>query len=361
MTAITASVAAPFDDGDLGDWIGIDIESAADHSRPAALSYEPWAYWRAVTANNNYFAAIEQKETGKAAWWIYSADDIIATALTDEDDYAVRLGKMRGEAKLEALRRLWRSLSSATAIYPEPIRATDLYKAVVAATAASPSKFSPVVGAPSIFSISNEVVTINNTARIATRYRPSGDAEVLFASRIVSAKTRQPLQLLQTSPGIFELSEPGYGALIVSYATTRRLVYIEYEAFSGGQEGFWSSAVKEQFARDTLLSGSYPEKNAPPVMLLITSRRSHSQTVANSPRRASSMGAQMAASAQFALAANKDADEQGITLSENSRSVASRRIVSSTSPNQYVDVEIATEIVMQDSTGKTWTFKYSAG
>jgi len=216
MSDISASAAANFD-GDLGDWIGLELAPAEDASRKVTLSFEQFAFERAVTTDRGYYAAIAQASPGKAAWWVYSADDIILTLLSDESDYASRLAGERKHAH-DLMLREWAGrlggMIPASPVYTYPIPAITMRAAVALATGASPGNpVKPVIGGLQGFDVGNEALTLNNSARITTKYRPTDNAELLYSSNIVSALTRKPLVLTQTSPGVFELPEPGYGAL----------------------------------------------------------------------------------------------------------------------------------------------------
>lgn len=354
MSDLSATAGIALGDDDLGDWAGLHIEAAEDKSRKAVLAYEQFAYIRAVTTDKEYFEALRQDSPGLAAWWVYGTDAITATPLSNESDYAARAAKERAAAR-EIMLRQWAQGTSG--IYRDPIPAITMRPAVaLAAGSDAGATVLPVVGGLQDFEVGNEVVTFNNTSRMTTQFRPSADAVVIFLSRIVSAATRKPLAMRQTSPGVFELPEPGYGSLICNYATQRRLVSIGYEAFTGGTADFWTDAVKEQLARDTLLSGRYPDDKAPPVMLLITSARTNAQQAIKAPRAVSDLGTAMAAAAaRSQVIAEKD----GVTLTETGRVNVSKRITSSQNSSHYVDVDVATEIQMDGSDGKKWTLRFS--
>lgn len=359
MSEISTHASTALTDGDLGDWIGLEIEEAPDASRKVVLGIDQWPYQRAIMSDRGYFSAIVQASPGVAAWWVYSTDEIIATSISSETDYAARLAAARAEV---IRRNIQRAQQNAGYIYPAPITYSDMAPAVSLAAGVTGQDVQPEIGPLDDYEIKNESIKINNTARVATKYRPTESAGVVYLSNIISASTRQPLTLTQTSPGIFELPEPGYGALIVSYATKRRMVSIEYEAFSGGNDGFWTDSVKEQFARDVITGGSYKSAEAPPVMILVTSTRTNGQAFASAQRQVGDVGSQMAAGQQMATAVaaiEDEANPAGTTLTEQSRSIVTKRIYAAGSQTQYVEVAVATEIAMRDGQGRGWTFRFN--
>lgn len=362
MSEISASATASLDDeGDLGDWAGTNIDQAEDVSRKVTLAFDSPLYTKALTTGTGYYQAVSQYSPGLAAWWVYSTDDIIVTALTDESDYATRMAQSR-EAAHDLLVRRWMEQinggGSGVTFLIKPMSAAEMRAAVALATGeVHAQQVQPVIGALQDYEISNEVVNFNNTGRMTTKFQPNADAVPFFVSRIISAKTRKPIPLTQNRPGVFELPEPGYGAIIVNYATRRRLISVAYEAFAGGTEGYWTDGVREQFAREVLTTGKYPEGTAPPIMLLITSTRTNAQVVARASRQVNDIGSSMAAQQ---LQDNADpAKQKDLTLTEQSRATITRRITSSQNPNQWVEVDIATEITMADGDGKSWKFTYN--
>lgn len=359
MSSLATTASTSLGDADLGDWAGIDIEADESASRKVTLSYDSATYTSATMAEaahlgtGGYYAALAQASPGIAAWWVYSSDDIAVTSLSNESDYATRIAEER-DAAAKIMFLIW--AGTLGQMYRDPIPAITMRPAVSLA-AAPGSAVQPVVGVLQDYDISNEIIDYNNSARVTTKYRPSDNAVVIFLSSIISATTRKPLAMTQTSPGVFELPEPGYGCIIANYTTRRRKVSLAYEAFTGGDEAFWTDEVREQFARDTFVSGTYPEEKAPPVMLLVTSARTHAQMVAKTSRGVNSFGAGVATGQMQTQSSS--GNKRDVTLTEQSRTTVSKRITSSQNSSQYVDVDIATEIQMDDGDGNHWLLRFS--
>lgn len=330
-------------------WSSITAEVAEPGKGAAKLFAEitSFEFNRAMREDARYLEAITVTNLGVAAWWVYG-EKVRATPLTDEREFEIKANAMSEEMdKLRYLSAYTKIRPSRPGEYVAQSWDYVLYaRRMVRAAQESSSVTSTVTVHPPVsHQISFEEITFSDSAIEHTRHRPQGTVSVFFYGRFVSAASGLPLVLHQNEPGVFSLSEPGYGMLIVSYLTSRQLVSVNYDLWTSAM----TPAQREEIARETILCG-WPEDNVPKIFVLVAREEAPEiQAMITAPRKA-------VVSQRDILRAPAPPEEP--KLKEESRETESKTIKASNDPNQTVTFKRVKKVKLRDQNGKIWEMEF---
>lgn len=305
---------------------------------------------RAFLEDARFLEALKVTRPGTAAWWVYG-DKVRAALLTDERAYAEIMMNIQKELESKALRTMLDTVGGdANLMYTIPeyrSHAVQSRRLIREAIEAACVDSSATVLPPVSHRIDHEEITFSDSVVEYTRYRPQGHATVFFTGLFVSTQTGRPLALQQNAPGVFSLSEPGYGMLIVSYTTIRQMVTVSYDLWTDSM----SPAMREEIARQAVLSG-WPDEAAPKIVALVSREEAPEvQALLTAPRKvALYFGA-------FFSGIKKDPPK----LKEESRETETKTVTASNDPNQTITFKRIKKLKLRDQDGKLWLMELVNG
>ncbi len=193
------------------------------------------------------------------------------------------------------------------------------------------------------YAVDCEEITFSDSALEYTRYRPLENASIFYTGLFVSTATGRPLALHQNEPGVFSLSEPGYGMVIVSYITRRQMVCVPYDPWPDDL----SPEACETLARDTILLG-WPEDKVPKIVALASREEAPEiQALLTAPRKVAIDNSELLRGSAIKLAREPK-------LKEESRETETKTIAASNDPSQTITFKRIKKLTLRDQDGKLW-------